>query len=67
MTTMTDWLTAHELAEHAGIPYRHLWTYQKRGILPEADMNLGHKPLWSRSTIEKWDLERAKAKAEQSA
>jgi hypothetical protein len=63
---MNEWLTSHELAEHAGIPYPHLWTYQKRGILPTADIRIGNKPLWSKSLIEKWDLEReAKAKLEQ--
>lgn len=52
-----DWLTAHEVAEYASIPYPHLWTYRKRGILPLPDQYIGNKPLWSRSLIESWNFE----------
>jgi len=52
-----DWLTAHEVAEYASIPYQHLWTYRKRGILPMPDHYIGNKPLWSRSLIESWNFE----------
>jgi predicted DNA-binding transcriptional regulator AlpA len=50
-----DLLTAHDVALHAGLPYRQLWTYQSRGTLPQADTHLGNKPLWYRSTVESWD------------
>jgi predicted DNA-binding transcriptional regulator AlpA len=51
---MNEYMTAKEVAEFAGLPYRHLWTYQKRGILPQADFHLGNKPLWLKQSLEEW-------------
>lgn len=51
---MNEYMTAKEVAEFAGLPYRHLWTYQKRGILPQADFHLGNKPLWLKQNLEEW-------------
>jgi hypothetical protein len=56
MQQLSQWLTAKELAEYAGLPYRHLWTYRSRGILPMPDMYIGNKPLWSRTLIDSWDF-----------
>jgi predicted DNA-binding transcriptional regulator AlpA len=56
MTNTNNLLTAKDVASHAGLPYRQLWTYQSRGILPQADLHIGNKPLWYRSTIETWDF-----------
>ena len=47
-----DWLTAQEVCDLTGYKYRHFWVYLKRGVIPEPDMNLGHKPLWKRETVE---------------
>ena len=48
------YMTAKEVAEFAGLPYRHLWTYQKRGILPPADFHIGNKPIWLKNTLNEW-------------
>lgn len=58
MSISKDWLTSHELAEHAGIAYPNLWTYRKRGILPMPDLYIGNKPMWSRQLVDSWDFER---------
>jgi predicted DNA-binding transcriptional regulator AlpA len=58
----SDLLTAHDVALHAGLPYRQLWTYQSRGTLPQADIHLGNKPLWYRSTIETWDFSKTQSR-----
>lgn len=66
MSSMSEWYTAKELAEHANIAYPNLWTYRKRGILPMPDMYIGNKPLWSQTLISQWDEAReskAKGKA----
>ena len=55
---LNDLLTAQDVADYAGMKYKHLWTYQKRGTLPAADMYLGNKPLWKRETIEAWNSTR---------
>jgi hypothetical protein len=52
-------MTAKEVAEFAGLPYRHLWTYQKRGILPPADMHVGNKPLWLKQSLNEWKQNKA--------
>ena len=49
-----NYMTSKEVAEFAGLPYRHLWTYQKRGILPPADFHLGNKPIWLTDTLTEW-------------
>lgn len=49
-----EYMTAKEVAEYAGYPYRHLWTYQKRGILPQADFHIGNKPIWLTKTVQEW-------------
>lgn len=51
-------MTSKELAEFAGLPYKHLWTYQKRGILPPADFHIGNKPLWLKQSVLEWDTQR---------
>lgn len=56
--TTKDWFTTHDVAEYSGIKYKHLWTYQKRGVLPEADIHIGNKPIWRRETIEAWSAQR---------
>lgn len=57
MNINTDYLTSHQLAEHAGIAYPNLWTYRKRGILPMPDLYIGNKPMWSRQLVDSWDFE----------
>jgi len=49
-----SYMTSKEVAEFAGLPYKHLWTYQKRGILPPADFHLGNKPIWLKETLYDW-------------
>lgn len=49
-----DYLTSKEVAEEVGVPYRHLWTYRKRGLVPMPDMYIGTKPLWSRELVDSW-------------
>jgi len=49
-----NYMTSKEVAEFAGLPYRHLWTYQKRGTLPPADFHLGNKPIWLKETLSEW-------------
>jgi len=68
MNELREWLTTHELADYANMPYPNLWTYLKRGILPTPDMYVGNKPLWKRSTIEAFsfpEFKRKKTKEEQ--
>lgn len=55
---ITDYITAKELADSAGLQYKTLWTYRKRGILPEPEFYVGNKPLWSKSTIDQWMSDR---------
>jgi hypothetical protein len=52
MSVKEEWMTAKEVAEFAGMPYPHLWTYRKRGILPMPDMYIGSTPLWKKEAIE---------------
>jgi predicted DNA-binding transcriptional regulator AlpA len=54
-----EYMTAKEVAEFAGYPYRHLWTYQKRGILPPADFHIGNKPIWLKTSIDQWKTTKA--------
>lgn len=54
----TEYMTAKDLAEFAGLPYKHLWTYRKRGILPMPDTYIGNKPLWLRTSVLEWDTKR---------
>lgn len=55
---ITEYLTAKEVADIAGLQYKTLWTYRKRNTLPEPDVYLGNKPLWTRQTIDSWMAER---------
>lgn len=54
-----NYMTSKEVAEFAGLPYRHLWTYQKRGILPQADFHIGNKPIWLKETMVNWKSNKA--------
>lgn len=56
--SINDYMTAKQVAEHAGLQYKSLWTYLKRGTLPTADLFVGNKPLWNKSTIDQWMSER---------
>lgn len=58
MTNTNEWLTGADVASIAGLKYKTLWTYRKRGTLPQPDQYIGNKPLWNRSTIEQWNSER---------
>jgi predicted DNA-binding transcriptional regulator AlpA len=51
-------MSARDLAEYAKLPYKHLWTYQKRGILPMPDFHLGKSPVWKKSSVLAWDTAR---------
>ena len=54
ITANNDLITAKELAEKTGYPYRQVWTYLKRGILPQPDYRFENKPLWKVETVETW-------------
>ena len=60
-----NWLTSHEVADLAGIPYAYLWTYRKRGTFPEPDQYIGNKPLWSKKTVEEWNFNPYNARKEE--
>lgn len=53
--SLNQMYTAKDVAEFTGYPYRQLWSYLKRGTLPEADYRVGNKPLWLRTTLEQWE------------
>lgn len=54
-----DFLSKDDVAKLAGFKSRTtVRLYQKRGILPKPDFYLKNKPMWNRSTIEKWNCDR---------
>lgn len=55
---VNELVTARGVAERTGYPYQQLWTYLKRGTLPQADYKVENKPLWKKETIDKWLEER---------
>jgi predicted DNA-binding transcriptional regulator AlpA len=55
---ITGYLTAQEVADTAGLQYKTLWTYLKRGTLPAPDTYVGNKPLWKTESIDLWLSER---------
>lgn len=58
MNYSEELMSARDLAEHAKLPYRHLWTYLKRGILPTPDFHVGKSPVWKKSSVQAWDTKR---------
>lgn len=58
MNLSEELMSARDLAEYANLPYRHLWTYLKRGILPTPDLHVGKSPVWKRSSVQAWDTAR---------
>lgn len=65
---ITNYLTAKEVAEVAGLQYKTLWTYLKRDTLPTPDVHIGNKPLWNKETIDHWLATRkTKAKSTDSS
>lgn len=54
-----DWLTGQGIANFVGFKSKKtVWLYLSRGILPKPELYLDNKPIWSKSTIEKWNSER---------
>lgn len=54
-----DLLSKDDVAKLAGFKSRTtVRLYQKRGILPKPDVYVKSKPMWKRSTIERWNCDR---------
>lgn len=51
-------LTNDQVAELLGVKYSTLYTYRRRNTLPKPDSYVGRTPVWKRTTIEEWQLNR---------
>jgi predicted DNA-binding transcriptional regulator AlpA len=62
---MNEPLSLKDIARLSGLEYNTLFVYRRRGTLPEADHQVGNKPLWNKSTIDQWlETRRTKNKTE---
>lgn len=49
-----DYMTRADFARHAGLALQTIKRYRTSGTLPEPDLYVENKPLWSRETVEQW-------------
>jgi len=55
---LNEWLTYTDIAKLSGLKYDTIYRHRKRSTLPEPDLQIGNKPLWSKSTIDTWMTKR---------
>jgi predicted DNA-binding transcriptional regulator AlpA len=51
---MSEWLTYKDIANLSGLKIDTIYRHVKRNTLPEAERRIDNKPLWKKSTVEKW-------------
>ncbi|MBH0123446.1 XRE family transcriptional regulator [Rhodococcus sp. CX] len=51
---MVRYLTLHEFADRVGIAYNTAKGYLRKGVLPQADAEIGPKLGWLPETVDEW-------------
>lgn len=48
------YMDARAIAERLGVSLATVYSYRKRGFLPEPDLMVGRSPAWRSETVEQW-------------
>ena len=51
---MVRYLTLHEFADRVGIAYNTAKGYLRKGVLPQADAEIGPRLGWLPETVDEW-------------